>query len=544
MSQTPDRDVDSWLPGGLKLASKESSVRLTIFWRVILAQIALIILIVAVNFYALSQLNQLTSQSAAIVSRDLACVNEAKRLLQVFLAQMRNAEKFVLLQDKTFYNHFVDANKDFEGGITRLATLIDSRQEQDLLGRIRQLHSRYTATLSMVLSHHLTAHKDRSEIGNGIAASLDELIRAREEAIARKMASAGDQASVAASVVTWLTFGGISLAVIFAYFHARSVTRPLKKLAQELRLVGRGEFRRSLDIHTPEEVGELSRAFNWMAARLATLDEMKEAFIAHISHELRTPLTAIREGTTLLWEEIPGPLTPSQREIVNVLRSHSERLYRFLSSVLDLSKMEAGMMEYVRLPSDLSAILARSVQTMQLTAQRKGIRLEVVNPVPLPPLVLDEWRMEQVLDNLLHNAMKFTSAGGLVQVTASVRAQERHPGGNRWVELRVSDTGAGVPAEERERIFHKFYQSPGLPTQRDQGTGLGLAITRHIVEAHGGRIWVESQLGEGSTFVVRLPVHDYGTAQSIAGTVIPSSEIMVSEANPLPLNARGERHAL
>src|SRR3712207_4676168 len=121
MSQTPDRDVDSWLPGGLKLASKESSVRLTIFWRVILAQIALIILIVAVNFYALSQLNQLTSQSAAIVSRDLACVNEAKRLLQVFLAQMRNAEKFVLLQDKTFYNHFVDANKDFEGGITRLA---------------------------------------------------------------------------------------------------------------------------------------------------------------------------------------------------------------------------------------------------------------------------------------------------------------------------------------------------------------------------------------------------------------------------------------
>jgi two-component system, NtrC family, sensor histidine kinase GlrK len=237
-------------------------------------------------------------------------------------------------------------------------------------------------------------------------------------------------------------------------------------------------------------------------------------------------------------------LTPSQREIVNVLRSHSERLYGFLSSVLDLSKMEAGMMEYVQLPSDLSAILARSVQTMQLTAQRKGICLEVVNPVPLPPLILDEWRMEQVLDNLLHNAMKFTSAGGLVQVTALIKTQERHPGGNRWVELRVSDTGAGVPAEERERIFHKFYQSPRLLTERDQGTGLGLAITRHIVEAHGGRIWVESQLGQGSTFIVRLPVHEYGTVQSMAGTVIPSPEIMVSEANPLPLDARGERHAL
>jgi two-component system sensor histidine kinase GlrK len=519
-------------------------VRLTIFWRIILAQIALIILIMVVNFYALSQLNQLTSQSTAIVSRDMACVNEARRLLQVFLAQMRNAEKFALLQDKTFYDHFVDANTDFESGITKLATLIDSRQEQDLLGRIRQLHSQYTAALSMVLSHQPTASRDRSEIGNSIATSLDGLIRAREETIARKMASAGGQAAVAARVVTWLTVGGISLAIIFAYFHARSVTHPLKKLAQELRLVGRGEFQRSLDIQTPEEVGELSRAFNWMAARLATLDEMKEAFIAHISHELRTPLTAIREGTTLLWEEISGPLTPSQREIVNVLRSHSERLDRFLTSVLDFSKMEAGMMEYMRLPSDLSAILARSVQTMQLTAQRKGIRLEVVDPVPLPSLVLDEWRMGQVLDNLLHNAMKFTSAGGCVQVAASISARESHAGGNRWVELRVSDTGAGIPVEEHERIFHRFYQSSRLLAQRDQGTGLGLAITRHIVEAHGGRIWVESQLGQGSTFIVQLPVQDCGPVESMASAVIPSSGIIASEANPLPLNVRGERHAL
>jgi two-component system, NtrC family, sensor histidine kinase GlrK len=519
-------------------------VHLTIFWRIILAQIALITLIIVVNFYALSQLNQLTSQSAAIVSRDMACVNEAKRLLKIFLAQMRNAEKYALLQDMTFYNHFVDANKDFENGIRRLARLVDSRQEQDVLERVHRWHAQYAATLSVPLSHHSAAQQERNDIGNGITASVDELIRRREEAIAQKTTSARDQAAVAARVVTWLTFGGISLAVIFAYFHARSVTRPLKQLTQELRLVGRGEFQRFLDIETPEEVGELSQAFNWMASRLATLDEMKEAFIAHISHELRTPLTAVREGTTLLWEQIPGPLTPSQREIVNVLRSHGERLDRFLSSVLDLSKMEAGMMEYVQLPSDLSALLARSVQTVQLIAQRKGIQLEVVNPVPLPPLVFDERRMEQVLDNLLHNAMKFTSDGGLVQVTASIRAQERYLGGNRWVELRVSDTGAGIPAEDCERIFHKFYQSPHHSIQRDRGTGLGLAITRHIVEAHGGRIWVESQLGKGSTFIVRLPVHDYGAAQASAGTVIPSTKIVVSEARPLPLNARGERHAI
>jgi two-component system sensor histidine kinase GlrK len=275
-----------------------------------------------------------------------------------------------------------------------------------------------------------------------------------------------------------------------------------------------------------------------MASRLAKLDEMKEDFIAHISHELRTPLTAIREGMTLLWEEIPGPLTTSQREIVDVVRSHSERLYRFLSSVLDLSKMEAGMMEYVRVPSDLSALLDRCVQTIQLISQRKAIRLEVVCPTPMPLLSLDEGRMQQVLDNLLNNAMKFTPDGGIVRVTASLEEREGDSGADGWVEIRISDTGAGIPPEEVERIFNKFYQSSHHQNQRERGTGLGLAIARHIVEAHGGRIWVESQLGKGSTFILLLPVHEHDHAKLSHGQVA-----MVAEVAAVPLTARGERHA-
>jgi two-component system sensor histidine kinase GlrK len=514
-------------------------VRLTIFWRMILAQIALIAVIVVVNFYALTQLNQLTSLSAEILARDTAVIDEAKHLLRVFLVQERYAEKYVGLLDEAFYGHFIEETKNFEGRLERMARLIDSPREQGLLEQIRNLHAQYVASLPSVLSGKPVSGKDRAELSSSIAAHVNELRRLREAAIAQKTALARDQAAGAASVVTWLTFGGIGLAVILAYVHARSVSRPLKQLAQELRLVGRGEFQRSFNIQTPKEMGELSHAFNWMALRLAKLDEMKADFIAHISHELRTPLTAVREGTTLLWEEIPGPLTPSQREIVNVLRNHNERLYRFLSSVLDLSKMEAGMMEYVPVLSDLSTLLDRSVQTVQLTAQRKRVHLEVSTPVPLPPMFVDEGRMQQVLDNLLNNAVKFTSEGGIVHVTVSVTAQERHLGKDRWIEVRISDTGAGIPAEECERIFHKFYQSPHHQNQRDRGTGLGLAITRHIVEAHGGRISVESQLGKGSTFIVLLPVHNYGSAASTSGCAI-----MVSDAGPIPLNARGERHAI
>lgn len=512
-------------------------MRLTIFWRIILAQVSLIVLIVIVNLYALSQLHQLTILSQEVLTIDAASIEEERRLLRIMLAQMRSAEKFVLFQDNVFYSQFLEGNDAFEGSAEKITTLATSPQERDLLRRIRDLHAQYVASIGPAALRKPTASGDRAELSDGMTAGVHELIRLREEAMAQRTAAARDQSALAARVVSWLTFGTIGLAVLLAYFHARRISRPLKKLAQELRLVGKGEFQRYLDIRSPEEVGELSRAFNWMASRLAKLDEMKEDFIAHISHELRTPLTAMREGTTLLWEEIPGPLTTSQREIVNVMRSHSERLYQFLSSALDLSKMEAGMMEYVRVPTDLSALLNTSVQTVQLTARRKGIRLEVLCPTALPLLFLDEVRMQQVLDNLLNNATKFTPEGGIVRVAASLTEKAGERGEDRWVEVRVADTGTGIPPEEIERIFKKFYQSPHHQSQQERGTGLGLAIARHIVAAHGGRLWVESQLGQGSTFILLLPAHGYEDEQLSHGQAI-----MAAGATAMPLSDRGERH--
>jgi signal transduction histidine kinase len=151
---------------------------------------------------------------------------------------------------------------------------------------------------------------------------------------------------------------------------------------------------------------------------------------------------------------------------------------------------------------------------VELTAQRKGVRLEVLCPSALPPLVLDEERMQQVLDNILHNAVKFTPAGGIVRVAAALQEKLRERGGDRWVEVRVSDTGVGIPPEEIDRIFDKFYQSPHHQGQQERGTGLGLAIARHIVAAHGGRLWVESQLAKGSTFILLLPAPDDAHEQS------------------------------
>lgn len=481
-------------------------MRLTIFWRVILAQLSLIVLLLFASFYALSQLHWLANLSTNILVLDSACLEAEKRLLQIFLTQIRNAEKYLLLRDKAFLNHLTQGNTDFHNTLASITSLVDTSQERILIEKIGALHTQYTEGVTTALSPKSPWRKNKNELSEGVIERINGLMRLREEAIARKTESARDQAAWATKVMGWIAVGGVGAAILLAYFFARGVSRPLKKLAEELRGIGKGEFHRSFHIRAPREVSDLAQAFNWMAERLTELDGMKADFIAHMSHELRTPITAIQEGTALLLEEIPGPLSASQREILEVVQNHTQRLFHGLSSVLDLSKMEAGMMEYNRVPSDLLALIAGSIGTVQLIAQKKRIHIEVDNGGNLPLLSLDEGRIQQVLDNLLSNAVKFTPEGGTIRVVTSLKGEE--DGAGKWVEVSIVDSGIGIPAGEEERIFERFYQSRHRQREHWRGTGLGLAIARYIVEAHGGRIWAESRTGEGAVFSFTLPVEE------------------------------------
>jgi two-component system sensor histidine kinase GlrK len=476
-------------------------VHLTIFWRVIFAQLTLIALLLGMSLYALLQLHQLAGLSTAILATDSTSIEAEKRLLKIFLMQLRSAEKYLLLRDNDFYRHFVEGSSDFTKGLETVVALVNTPQERALLEQIRELYARYATGLSTAFTPRSSWQQKKNEISEKITSQINELIRLREDMIARKTVAARDQAVSAAGTIGWLSLGGILAAILFAYVHARGVSRPLKKLAQGLLRVGQGQFHGVLHVRAPKEVGELVQTFNWMATRLEELDGMKADFIAHISHELRTPLTGIQEGTALLLEQIPGPLTTTQEQILGVVRNHSTRLARHITSILDFSKMEAGMLEYVRVQSNPAMLLERGVEAVQLIAQKKRLHIEVLCTSSLPDLCMDEGRMQQVLDNLLSNAVKFTPEDGSIRIMADLQGEEQH-----WVEIRVCNTGEGIPAEDVTRIFDKFYQSPYHRQKRQQGTGLGLAIARHIVEAHGGKIWAESRVEEGATFVVRLPV--------------------------------------
>jgi signal transduction histidine kinase len=230
---------------------------------------------------------------------------------------------------------------------------------------------------------------------------------------------------------------------------------------------------------------------------LEIASQHKSQFVANMSHELRTPLAAMLGYAELLQEGIYGALPEKSLPILTRIRSNGKHLLGLINTVLDISKIEAGQFKLNLAEYALGSIVETvMVATESLAATKKlAFRTEVAKGLPYG--VGDEQRLTQVLLNLVGNAIKFTDAG---EVRIAAGAANGH------FELSVSDTGPGIPPEERERIFEKFRQVDSSNTRAKGGTGLGLAIAREIVEMHGGRIWVESTMGQGSTFRMELPV--------------------------------------
>lgn len=232
-------------------------------------------------------------------------------------------------------------------------------------------------------------------------------------------------------------------------------------------------------------------------AELQSLDRLRRNFINAASHELRTPLTSIMGYAEFLEDQVAGDLTKTQHEFVREITHAARRLRRLVDDLLDFARMEAGTFSLVCRPADLAALLVEELKSLEPQAQRAGIRLEL-KPLAGPiRLRLDEMRVGQVLLNLVGNALKFTPAGGSVTVSATP--------GDTEVVVSVQDTGIGIAPEDLPRVFEKFYQVDPSNTRAHGGAGLGLSICKAIVEAHGGRMGVLSEPGQGSTFWFSLP---------------------------------------
>jgi signal transduction histidine kinase len=231
---------------------------------------------------------------------------------------------------------------------------------------------------------------------------------------------------------------------------------------------------------------------------LERLNEIKNQFIGIAAHDLRNPLQVIEGYSQMLLEQHFGELTPQQHKFVSVIGRNSDFMLKLITDLLYISKIEAGKLQLELIETDLSVLLERNIELNRLLAEQKQINILHTRREDLPPLVVDASKIEQVLNNLISNGIKFSHPGTTVEVLTSKREKE--------VVVSVRDEGQGIPADEIDKLFIPFENLSVKSTAGEQSTGLGLAIVKRIVEGHGGRIWVQSERGIGSKFSFSLPL--------------------------------------
>lgn len=264
------------------------------------------------------------------------------------------------------------------------------------------------------------------------------------------------------------------------------------------------------------ELTQKTEALQEAFTKLQELDRLKSNFLATVSHELRTPLTSIIGYSDMLATGMAGELGPEQAEFVETIRDKGDHLLALITSLLDLNRLEQGKLTLRREALDPSALIVDVAKTLAPAAAKRGVRIQVETGEHLPALHADPLRLRQVLLNLAQNAVKFSPQDA--RVTLGVRSAELDPDDEgdgfglallatprRAVEFRVADTGPGIAPEQQERIFDAFYQVDGSSTREHGGAGLGLSIVKRLVDAHGGRVWVESELGLGACFRFVIP---------------------------------------
>jgi signal transduction histidine kinase/HAMP domain-containing protein len=243
------------------------------------------------------------------------------------------------------------------------------------------------------------------------------------------------------------------------------------------------------------------------AEHLAEVDRIKTEFLATMSHELRTPLNSIIGFSKVLLKGIDGPITETQAADLRIVHDSGQHLLALISDILDISQMNAGKMKLVFEKVDLQTVAQEALDTTSALVKERPVEIGEEIESDLSPLYGDRRRIRQILLNLLSNAVKFTERGRIILRMRQVEALNPHTEHlEPYVEISVEDSGIGIPPEKMHDIFEEFVQIDGSPTRRAGGTGLGLPITKKLVELHGGRIWVESQPGEGSTFSLILPI--------------------------------------
>jgi two-component system sensor histidine kinase GlrK len=487
---------------------QKKKMKFTIFKRLTFGYGTILLLVVFLGAYVTLKLNQLNELAREISSVHATGLLLTEHLLDNLLSQVGFEKKYLISKDHDFFIKFWEKRKQVIEAINKLAELMQTEENKTLLSEVKTQYENYLLLFQVEVEtmgkdpdysrRKFQEQKDRCI--DQISMRIKNLTRHIREHRDQKIAQS-NQISSQVLRVTMITTGmAVLIGLLISFYNTRSINRSILLLQKKTKEIAKGNFEKIHNISSPPEIKELADDFNLMSERLRELDEMKKDFISHVSHTLRTPLTAMKEASCMLLEGTYVDVPAKQHELLSISKKECERLIDSVNRILDLSRMEAKMMDYQLKQCRLFPVIQRTVLNLAPIAQRKNIDLELKPAADLPPIRMDGERIGQVMENVIGNALKFSAAGGKVVITAVLKNSAK-----QWIEICVSDTGCGIPEENLEKIFDRFKRiDSGRETTL--GTGLGLSIAKYIIADHGGKIWAQSEPGKGSRFFFTLPV--------------------------------------
>lgn len=296
----------------------------------------------------------------------------------------------------------------------------------------------------------------------------------------------------------WVGLGMIGVSVIVSYFVVREIMRPLSTLTGAVQNIRTGNYGQTVSVERHDEVGVLTESFNKMSEELTRNDKMRRQLFANIAHELRTPL-AILQGNL---EGMIDDIIPTDKKILLSMADETVRMGRLIQDLRDLSLAEIDELTLHKEPADINTMLERAVSMLQPLCEEKSLTVRQNLSRDLPSLVIDVDRINQVIYNLLNNAIRYIDKGCTITVSTMKVAVE----GKTYAQVQVADTGKGIAPEDLNHIFQYFYRSEQSRNRKSGGSGIGLALAQQFIRSHGGNIWADSTVGKGTTFTFILPL--------------------------------------
>ncbi len=485
--------------------------RIPLFGKIVGAFVLIIIIMIVFSIVILLQLKPLFAPGQT----EFQNIQLSQYLEKLLDAENESVKKCFTTKEQSDFQTRVLITQQFHSVTDSLYQITDKNELRKLLQSMLNQHIRYEDFIqrqidSIKLDHNhdaLTALNSQALLLDSLRMQLHSINYTYLPGVSKALRSFEQRTSIAMSGAYITLLLSLGVAIALAVLLARTLTKPIQALKAGTQKVGEGHFE-TVAVTTNDEVADLTRAFNLMSDKLKQLDEMRMQLMSEISHEMRTPLQVIKAGCYSIIHTKDGPeLTARQRDAVGMIHQSTNRINSFVNSFLDVAKMEAGLMKFQFVNSNLIELLTPLINEAQLIAQTRQINIEFKQE-EIPLLSLDKERIGQVFSNLLSNALKYTPNDGKISLTiAKIEKYDGVNGGTKGcVRIDVQDSGVGIPENDLAKLFSKFYQAKNTPLVNEKGSGLGLALVKHVSEAHGGKVSVTSKVGQGSTFTVVLPV--------------------------------------